>query len=221
MALGDDRLFGLFTGKVSMASTRVLTSSRASRVLAPSSSSMVTAQAPSAAVERTFLTVSRSATRSSMRAQTASSTSSGAAPEIGHRDGDHVDGKLRKDLSLDLGRVGGQPAGDDHQEHQQVGGDAVLGEPGDGSIRRGGGTGSFAHDRSPANAVRTFMPSVATSRAETQTVSPTSSPLTYRRLLAFETQHLDVAKPQAAVVIDDQHLVSRRPRAAAPSAATR
>ena len=43
-------------------------------------SSMITVPTPSLAVERTRLTDSRSATRSSMRAQTASSTSSGAAP---------------------------------------------------------------------------------------------------------------------------------------------
>jgi len=72
--------FSVSSGKVSMASTRALTSSRTWLSSAPLSSSTKTAQAPSSAEERILSIPSMPSISSSMRMQTPSSTSSGAAP---------------------------------------------------------------------------------------------------------------------------------------------
>ena len=68
------------SGKVEMASTRVLTSLSSRCTSAPSCASMVTVPAFSAEVEWTSSIPSRPCTASSTRITTPSSTSSGAAP---------------------------------------------------------------------------------------------------------------------------------------------
>ena len=72
--------FSVSTGKVVIASIRFRISSRATFVSAPVVSSIATPQVPSTAVERIFSTFSVPSTASSMRTQTPSATSSGAAP---------------------------------------------------------------------------------------------------------------------------------------------
>ena len=75
--------FSVSTGNVSMASTRPLMSSMTLRASAPSSSSTMTMPIPSEAVEVISPIPSRPWIASSMRMETATSTSSGAAPRYG------------------------------------------------------------------------------------------------------------------------------------------
>ena len=72
--------FSVSTGNVVMASTRLLMSSTTLRASAPSSSSTNTRPIPSLAVDVISLIPSRPWMASSTRTETASSTSSGAAP---------------------------------------------------------------------------------------------------------------------------------------------
>ena len=72
--------FSASSGKVSMASTAALISSRASDMSVPGSSSAMTVPRPSAAVDVIFLMPSMLSIDSSTLIQTPSSTSAGAAP---------------------------------------------------------------------------------------------------------------------------------------------
>ena len=110
-----------------MASTLDLMSFITRSRSAPSMISTTTAATFSAAVERMSSMPSIALDRFLDPHHDALFDLLGRGAGIGHRDSDHVDRELREDLLLDAAH--GHQAADDDQHHQEVGGDAVSGEP--------------------------------------------------------------------------------------------
>ena len=93
---------------------------------------------------------------------------------VGHGYRDHIGREVREHLLLHGEDT--HQAADDDQDHHQVGGDAVLGEPADDALHKLSSRWRAVSTGESSRTDRTRMPSTTISRGETQTSSPASRP---------------------------------------------